>query len=79
MAGEPLDIQRLEASCAAARHGLPTAPALRGPWRREGSEFRWEPRDCSPKRVRVLPPRDLVRNVERMLAEAPWRRDARTL
>ena len=37
MAGEPLDIQRLEASCAAARHGLPTAPALRGPWRREGS------------------------------------------
>jgi hypothetical protein len=28
MAGEPLDIQRLEVSCAAARHGLPTAPAL---------------------------------------------------
>jgi hypothetical protein len=31
MAGEPLDIQRLEVSCAAARHGLPTAPAPRGP------------------------------------------------
>jgi hypothetical protein len=33
MAGEPLDIQRLEVSCAAARHGSP----LRRPWRREGS------------------------------------------
>ena len=36
MAGEPLDIQRLEVSCAAARHGLPTAPAPARPWRREG-------------------------------------------
>ena len=31
MAGEPLDIQRLEVSCAAARHGSPLRRPLRGP------------------------------------------------